>query len=90
MRADGLSKIKYLKFLRLLNVNFIGSLSDLSSELGYLCWKGYPFECLPPTFQPNNLVELYLKESSIERLWKGTKVLYFDFLFLSFIKRLIK
>jgi len=74
IRSDGLSKIKYLKILRLNNVNFTGSLSHLSSELGYLDWYQYPFECLPPSFQPQNLIELRLIDSSIQRLWEGTKV----------------
>jgi len=81
VRADGLSKIKYLKFLRLDDVNFIGSLDHLSSELGYLYWNKYPFECLPPSFQPQKLVKLYLVGSSIQRLWEGTKVLLLIFYF---------
>jgi len=57
-------------------VDFIGGLNDLSSELGYLYWNKYPFECLPLSFQPQKLVELYLIGSSIQRLWEGTKVVY--------------
>ncbi|KAK7342575.1 hypothetical protein VNO80_25530 [Phaseolus coccineus] len=76
VRADGLSKIRHLKLLTLLNVNFSGSISHLSSEIGYLTWKKYPFQCLPPSFQPNKLVELYLIESNIQRLWEGIKPLH--------------
>ncbi|XP_017432943.1 disease resistance protein Roq1 isoform X2 [Vigna angularis] len=75
VRVDGLSKIRHLKYLRVGYVNCSGSLSHLSSELGYLIWHNYPFECLPQSFQPHKLVELLLRGSSIQRLWSGTKVL---------------
>ncbi|WVZ09800.1 hypothetical protein V8G54_014330 [Vigna mungo] len=65
MRADGLSNIRQLKLLKL-NVNFSGSLSHLSNELGYLTWNKYPFKWLPPSFRPDKLVELKLRWSSIQ------------------------
>ena len=80
VRADGLSKIRHLKLLTLMNVNFSGSLSHLSSELGYLIWNKYPFQCLPPSFQPEKLVQLHLVKSSIQRLWEGIKVVHINFL----------
>ncbi|XP_022636911.1 TMV resistance protein N-like [Vigna radiata var. radiata] len=75
IKADGLSKIKHLKLLDVgdVNVEFSGSLSHLSNELGYLIWYRYPFECLPQSFQPHKLVQLDLRWSSIQRLWEGTK-----------------
>ncbi|QCD86510.1 hypothetical protein DEO72_LG3g1033 [Vigna unguiculata] len=90
-RADGLSKIKHLKLLVIKDVRFSGSLSHLSNELGYLIWKSYPFECLPQSFEPHKLVELNLSSSSIQRLWKGTKLLpNLKFLDLSFSKKLVE
>ncbi|CAJ1978698.1 unnamed protein product [Sphenostylis stenocarpa] len=76
MRADALSKIKHLKLLKLENVKFSGSLNNLSNELGYLTWKQYPFQCLPPSFQPDKLVELVIGGNNIQRLWEGTKPLH--------------
>ncbi|KAK7382872.1 hypothetical protein VNO80_02004 [Phaseolus coccineus] len=76
VRADGLSKIKHLKLLKLEDVKFSGNLNHLSNEIAYLNWKEYPFKCLPQSFQPEKLVELYLVRSSIERLWEGTKPLH--------------
>ncbi|XP_022633771.1 disease resistance protein TAO1-like [Vigna radiata var. radiata] len=73
VRINGLSKIEKLKFLRLENVKCSGSLSHLSNELGYLTWNKYPFDCLPQSFEPEKLVKLKLRESSIQRLWSGTK-----------------
>ncbi|XP_057448736.1 disease resistance protein RUN1-like isoform X2 [Lotus japonicus] len=78
MKADTLSKMSHLKLLIFKdeNVNFLGSLNHLSNELGYLHLKNYPFKCLPPSFQPDKLVELIMPRSSIKQLWEGTKPLH--------------
>uniref|UniRef100_A0A0R0HBW7 Disease resistance protein Roq1-like winged-helix domain-containing protein n=1 Tax=Glycine max TaxID=3847 RepID=A0A0R0HBW7_SOYBN len=73
MRVDALSKMSHLKLLTLQFVKFSGSLNYLSDELGYLNWFEYPFDCLPPSFQPDKLVELILRCNSIKQLWEGTK-----------------
>ncbi|KAG4390256.1 hypothetical protein AAZX31_06G241400 [Glycine max] len=79
MRVDALSTMSCLKLLKLeyLNseINFSGTLTKLSNELGYLSWKKYPFECLPPSFEPDKLVELILSDSNIKQLWECTKPL---------------
>lgn len=49
-------------------------LQYLSDELRYLHWHGYPLKMLPSNFTPENLIELNLLYSRIERLWKGKKV----------------
>ncbi|KAG2396988.1 TMV resistance protein [Vigna angularis] len=91
IKADGLSKIKHLKLLYVGDLEFSGSLSHLSNELGYLIWKRYPFECLPQSFQPHKLVELILSGDSIQRLWEGTKPLpNLKRLDLSFCKSLVE
>ncbi|RDX76722.1 TMV resistance protein N, partial [Mucuna pruriens] len=74
IKVDALSKMSHLKLLKLSNLNFSGSLNHLSNELGYLTWNNYPFECLPPSFQPNKLVQLSLVDSNIKQLWKDTMV----------------
>nr|WIL60035.1 nodulation protein [Melilotus officinalis] len=49
--------------------------SCLSNELRYVDWSEYPFMYLPSNFQPNQLVELILKNSSIKQLWRNKKYL---------------
>ena len=49
--------------------------SYLSDELRYVKWDEYPFEYLPLSFRPNELVELILNRSKIKQLWKNEKVL---------------
>ncbi|KAG4390261.1 hypothetical protein GLYMA_06G260100v4 [Glycine max] len=81
MRVDALSTMSSLKLLYLgywnvgFEINFSGTLAKLSNELGYLSWEKYPFECLPPSFEPDKLVELRLPYSNIKQLWEGTKPL---------------
>ncbi|TXG64805.1 hypothetical protein EZV62_011799 [Acer yangbiense] len=53
-------------------VHFGEGLSDISDKLRSLIWLGYPLPTLPSNFNPNNLVELDLRCSNVERLWEGT------------------
>ncbi|XP_050895353.1 disease resistance protein RUN1 isoform X2 [Lathyrus oleraceus] len=62
-----------LRLLIIDHVNVSGSFNCLSNELRYIEWSGYPFMYLPSCFQPNQLVELILKCSSIKQLWEGKK-----------------
>ncbi|CAK8576913.1 unnamed protein product [Lathyrus sativus] len=64
-----------LRLLIFRYVNVSGSLNYLSNELRYIEWSVYPFMYLPSSFQPNQLVELILKNSSIKQLWEGKKYL---------------
>uniref|UniRef100_K7KXC5 Uncharacterized protein n=1 Tax=Glycine max TaxID=3847 RepID=K7KXC5_SOYBN len=79
MGVDGLSTMSHLKLLQLESSipdskrKFSGMLVNLSNELGYLKWIFYPFKCLPPSFEPDKLVELILRHSNIKKLWKGRK-----------------
>lgn len=84
--------MNHLKLLVLWDGDFSGSLDYLSNELGYLHWKKYPFEFLPPSFQPDKLVELYMPLNNIKQLWKDTKVLQIFILsvFFSFFIEPIK
>ena len=45
-----------------------------SYELRYLHWDGWSLESLPSNFNGKKLVELSLKHSSLNHLWKGNKV----------------
>jgi len=75
LAAETLSKMRRLRLIIIKGVQFSGSLSHLSNELRYLVWEEYRFVCLPSSFQPYQLVELHLRNSSIKQLWEGKKVL---------------
>ncbi|XP_058733732.1 uncharacterized protein LOC131605388 [Vicia villosa] len=80
-----------LRLLIINNEKVSGSLNCLSIELRYIEWNEYPFMYLPSSFQPNQLVELILKDSSIRQLWEGKKNLpKLKILDLSHSKNLIK
>ncbi|CAN7026669.1 unnamed protein product [Brassica oleracea var. botrytis] len=48
---------------------------DFPPRLKLLHWEEYPGKCLPHTLRPENLVKLYLEESKLKHLWKGTQPL---------------
>ena len=56
------------------NVNFPKGLNYLSNKLRFILWNGYPSKFLPISFEPYKLVELHMRYSLIEKLWKGIKV----------------
>ncbi|XP_068328929.1 disease resistance protein RPV1-like [Pyrus communis] len=51
--------------------HLFGSLKLLN--LRYLSWLGFPLKSLPSNFQFENLVELDMRNSFIDRLWEGTQ-----------------
>ena len=74
LKIEGLSKMRNLRLLILEGVSFSGSLNCLSNKLRHLEWEAYPFNCLPSSFQPNELGSLIMSRSSIKQPWEGIKV----------------
>ncbi|KAM1686232.1 hypothetical protein TB1_033403 [Malus domestica] len=70
---ESFTKISELKFLQLHNLNLSVGPEYLSNALRVLDWSWYPSKSLPPTFQPDELSELSLHHSKIDRLWSGIK-----------------
>ncbi|PON55213.1 TIR-NBS-LRR-like protein [Trema orientale] len=50
-------------------------LLSFSDKLAYLQWDGYRSRFLPPNFNPDNLVELIMPNSRVDRLWNGNQPL---------------
>jgi len=71
----GLRKMTELRFVymdpryRKWEVDEVGQF--LPDTLRSLYWLGYPFCCLPQTFQANRLVNLQMEWSNITEIWKG-------------------
>ncbi|XP_050254552.1 disease resistance protein RPV1-like [Quercus robur] len=65
--------MQHLKLLIINNVHLMHDPKHLSNDLRYLDWRGYSSKSLPSSFQSNELIELHMCCSYIERLWKGTK-----------------
>ena len=74
LSAKAFTKMKRLRLLKLRNLHLSRGLEYLSNKLRYLEWDRYPFKSFPSSFQPNELVELHMRRSNIEHMWKGIKV----------------
>ncbi|RXH81128.1 hypothetical protein DVH24_005042 [Malus domestica] len=70
LKKDTFLNMDDLKLLKIHNVIFSGCLESLSDELRFLEWHEYPLKLLPSSFEPENLVELHLPRSKIEKLWE--------------------
>ncbi|KAF3448134.1 hypothetical protein FNV43_RR08845 [Rhamnella rubrinervis] len=44
---------------------------ELSNNLQYLEWSGFPYNKLPSSFQPRNLVQMKLRRANIKQLWNN-------------------
>ena len=55
-------------------VCFDEDLQTLPGNLNYLHWEEYPLKSLPTNFTAENLVELCMPHSQLEKLWIGVQV----------------
>ncbi|XP_059651263.1 disease resistance protein RUN1-like isoform X2 [Cornus florida] len=87
--GDAFTKMKKLRILKISDVQLHGSLTNLSNELRYLDWNGYPEEYLPYNFHAKKLVQLHLRNSLIKGIWTDRKILkILKVIDLSFCKNL--
>lgn len=86
LSPDVFMRMSNLKFLKFHNSHcsqwcdndhkfqFCEGLDHFPDELVYLHWQGYPYNCLPSEFNPEELVDLNLRYSHIKQLWETEKV----------------
>lgn len=53
-------------------------LDYLPRKLRLLHWDAFPMTSMPPSFRPEFLVVLNIRESKLEKLWEGTQVSKLD------------
>ena len=77
---EGMRNLRFLKMYNSGGLRIAGDMEYLP-HLRLLHWDVYPGKILPPTFQPQFLVELCMKFSNLEKLWGGIQVgiCYFSF-----------
>ncbi|KAB1227130.1 putative WRKY transcription factor 19 [Morella rubra] len=90
LSVKAFSQMKKLRILKIGSINitknFFDQLSTVewdedtlnsmpTKELRLMNWSGFPFKYLPMDFNPDNLVELKMRGSSVKQLWKGNKSL---------------
>uniref|UniRef100_A0A0A0KXU7 TIR domain-containing protein n=1 Tax=Cucumis sativus TaxID=3659 RepID=A0A0A0KXU7_CUCSA len=73
LNAKAFSEMTNLRVLKLNNVHLSKEIEYLSDQLRFLNWHGYPLKTLPSNFNPTNLLELELPNSSIHHLWTASK-----------------
>jgi hypothetical protein len=66
--------MKKLKLLQLDHAILTGDYHHLSKELRWIHWQGFTFNYIPDEFYQGNLVVIVIKYSSINQVWKETKV----------------
>ncbi|KAJ0263593.1 Disease resistance protein RPP2A [Hirschfeldia incana] len=71
-------RLRLLKFYRSTSGNqcklsLPQGLDTLPDDLRLLHWENYPLRYLPQKFNPENLVELNMPYSNLEKLWEGKK-----------------
>ncbi|XP_070681464.1 disease resistance protein RPV1 isoform X2 [Malus domestica] len=77
LNAEAFVRMTQLRLLKIVfkdeycKQHLFGSLKLLN--LRYLSWLGFPLKSLPSNFQFENLVELDMQCSLIDRLWEGTQ-----------------
>ncbi|XP_068344284.1 disease resistance protein RPV1-like [Pyrus communis] len=67
-----------MQSLRLLKLNYVkltGSYNNLSNELRWLCWHGFPLEVIPEDFDHPNIVAIDLSYSKLKRVWEDSELL---------------
>ena len=57
-----------------ITLNFPDGLQLPLEEVRCLHWLKFPLKELPPDFNPQNLVDVKLPYSEIEKVWEGDKV----------------
>lgn len=78
-------RMKNLRFLSIYGVlredkevvlHLQGGEDHMWRQLRLLEWWGCSLRCMPPNFRPENLVELRMPDSHLEKLWEGVQVCY--------------
>ncbi|CAN6705598.1 unnamed protein product [Malus baccata var. baccata] len=94
INAEAFIPMTQLRLLKIDDYNgeshFSGHLKFHFCELRCLSWHGFPLTSLPSNFQFQNLVDLNMQFSLIERLWEGTQTLeklkFIDLSFCEYLK----
>ena len=68
------TEMRNLELLLLDNVKLSESYEDFPKSLIWLSWRGFSLKSIPANFCLENLVVLDLRMSSLQHVWKGTKV----------------
>ncbi|CAK9177691.1 unnamed protein product [Ilex paraguariensis] len=74
LNTDAFARMHKLRLLQLNYVQLIGGYEKLPNALRSLSWHGFPSKTIPSNFHLEKLVALDMRNSSLEQIWKGTRV----------------
>ncbi|CAL5380081.1 unnamed protein product [Camellia sinensis] len=77
LATDAFATMQKLTLLQLNYMQLNGCYKEFPKELRWLCWHGFPLKSIPSDFNMESLVALDMQNSSLTRVWKGTKLLKF-------------
>ncbi|CAL5340860.1 unnamed protein product [Camellia sinensis] len=75
LETDAFARMHKLRLLQLNYVETMRGYKDFPKRLRWLCWHGFPLKSIPSDFSIESLIALDLRNSSLEQVWKGTKLL---------------
>ncbi|KAM3377829.1 disease resistance protein RPV1 [Capsicum galapagoense] len=64
-----------LRLLQIKYTHLYGAYKDFPKNLRWLYWRGFPLKCVPNDFPLESLAVLDMRNSRLERLWDGRRVL---------------
>ncbi|XP_050136936.1 disease resistance protein RPV1-like isoform X1 [Malus sylvestris] len=74
-KSEAFRRMHNLEILILNNVNIRGSYEEFSKNLVCLSWRGFHLKSIPENFCLENLVVLDMRNSSLQHVWNGTRVI---------------
>lgn len=74
LNTEAFVKMNKLRLLQLAGVQLKGDFKNLSGDLRWLYWHGFPSAYTPAKFQQRSLVAIELKYSNLKQTWKKNRV----------------
>ncbi|KAL7235587.1 hypothetical protein ACSBR1_018975 [Camellia fascicularis] len=75
LKTHAFARMQRLRLLQLDYVKLTGDWKEFPKKLRWQSWHGFPLKSIPNYLHLENLVFLDMRGSSLEQLWKGTKLL---------------
>ncbi|XP_010263198.1 PREDICTED: TMV resistance protein N-like isoform X2 [Nelumbo nucifera] len=75
LTTEAFTRMQRLRLLRMDYVKLMGSYENVSGELKWLCWHGFPLTFIPSNFNLENLVFLDMQHSRMKQVWKEIMLL---------------
>ncbi|XP_052724084.1 disease resistance protein TAO1-like [Vigna angularis] len=73
--AHAFKKMKRLRLLQLDHIQLGGDYGHISKQLRWICWRGFPYKCIPKNFHLENVIAIDFKHSRLRLVWQQRVVL---------------